>query len=58
MISYWVHYDGHPDFSIKNIGNVDEDCVRIEPRGSINFKVKYFARTSKPQEGRYFLKNN
>lgn len=35
IIHYWVHYEGHSDFSIKNAGNIDEDSVKIDPKQSV-----------------------
>jgi hypothetical protein len=51
-INYWVNYEGHPDFSIKNAGNLEYDCIRIDPKQSITFRIKYTARISVPVEGR------
>ena len=32
VINYWVSYDGKPEFSIKNCGNADYECVQIMPK--------------------------
>ncbi len=45
-INYWVSYDGSVDFSIKNAGNIDYDCVKIEPKSKIVYKVKFTSRLS------------
>lgn len=54
-VSYWVNFDGHTDFNIKNCGNIDEDCVKIEPKQSVIYKVQFKARISIPVEGRYYI---
>jgi len=51
-INYWVSYEGSKDFNIKNAGNLDYECVKIEPRQKIQFKIKFQSRISSSVEGR------
>jgi len=32
IINYWVNLDGSPDFTTKNCGNIDHDCLKIDPK--------------------------
>lgn len=56
-INYWVSYEGSKDFSIKNAGNPDPDCIRIEPRQKIAYKVKFQSRISFSVDGRLTFTN-
>lgn len=56
-INYWVSYEGSKDFNIKNAGNIDPDCVRLEPKQKVAYKVKYSSRISSSVEGRLTFTN-
>ncbi len=43
--------DGHPDFSIES------ETVKLEPKTTVNFKVKFHAKLSKPVEGKITFTN-
>lgn len=40
-VSYWVKYEGSPDFKPEF-----EDCFKIEPKKTFPFKVKFTSRVS------------
>ena len=56
-INYWVSLDGSKDFTTNSCGNAEFDCIRIEPRQKILFRVKFSARHSIPVEARLTFTN-
>ena len=46
VISFWVKFEGHKDFSIES------ETLRIEPLGKADFKVKFQSRIFEPVTGR------
>lgn len=34
-INYWVNLEGSSDFSTKNCGNYEMDCVKIDPKSRV-----------------------
>ncbi|EAR97253.2 flagellar associated protein (macronuclear) [Tetrahymena thermophila SB210] len=51
-ISYWVKYEGSPDFSLES-----EDNFRVEPKGVYKYKIKFTSRVSNTQTGRITFTN-
>ena len=51
-VSYWVKYEGHPDFSLES-----DDNFKIEPKGTVKFKIKFTSRVSQPVSGRLIFTN-
>ena len=49
--------DGSPDFSTSNCGNIESDCVKLDPKACIQFKVLlYFIKHYKIQILQSFYK--
>lgn len=44
-ISYWVKYEGSPDFYL------ERDNITIEAKKNVKYKVKFISRLSKTQTG-------
>jgi hypothetical protein len=51
-INYWVNLEGSSDFSTKNCGNAEHDCVKIEPKSKVQFKVRFVSRITLAQTAR------
>lgn len=45
-INYWVNLEGSSDFTTKNCGNVENDCVKIEAKQRVYFKVLNLKKTN------------
>lgn len=51
-ISYWVKYEGVPDFILEG-----GDCFKVEPKFPYKYKIKFVSRVSQPVTGRITFTN-
>lgn len=52
-ISYWVKYEGHPDFQLEG-----EEAIKIEPnKVPYHYKIKFTSRISQTVTGRVTFTN-
>lgn len=51
-ISYWVKYEGAPDFVLES-----DDYFKIEPKQSYQFRIRFISRVSLPVQGRVTFTN-
>ncbi|CAD8106047.1 unnamed protein product [Paramecium primaurelia] len=51
-ISYWVKYEGHPDFQLDG-----DESIKIEPDVPYQYKIKFTSRISQPVTGRVIFTN-
>ncbi|CAD8117028.1 unnamed protein product [Paramecium sonneborni] len=51
-ISYWVKYEGHPDFQLEG-----DESIKIEPDVPYQYKIKFTSRISQPVSGRVIFTN-
>jgi hypothetical protein len=51
-ISYWVKYEGAPDFILEG-----DDCIKIDSKQTYKYKIKFVSRVSQPVQGRVTFTN-